>query len=173
MDGVKTSNPVCSICHVAWRRLDDDETRVEGDEATLGSSPPALCSSIIHFVLTEGKGCRMLRSVYSTLEIAVKRREILLLAPGLFISKLYVVCSESLRAGRSGDRIPVGGGEIFRTRPDRTCGPPSLLHNGYRVSFPEVKRSGRVVDHPHRTSAEVKERVELYLYSLFGPHGLF
>jgi len=27
--------------------------------------------------------------------------------------------SDSLRAGLSGDRIPVGGGEIFRTRPDR------------------------------------------------------
>jgi hypothetical protein len=28
-----------------------------------------------------------------------------------------------------------GGGEVFRTRPDRPCGPPSLLYNGYRVSF--------------------------------------
>ena len=37
-------------------------------------------------------------------------------------------------AGRSGDRIPVGG-EIFRTLPDRPWGPPSLLYNGYRV-FP-------------------------------------
>ena len=26
-----------------------------------------------------------------------------------------------------------GGGEIFRTRPDRLRGPPSLLYNGYRV----------------------------------------
>jgi hypothetical protein len=34
--------------------------------------------------------------------------------------------SDWLRAGRSGDRIPVGG-EIFRTRPDRPWGPPSLL----------------------------------------------
>jgi hypothetical protein len=28
-----------------------------------------------------------------------------------------------------------GGGEIFRTRPDRSLGPPSFLYNGYRV-FP-------------------------------------
>jgi len=26
-----------------------------------------------------------------------------------------------------------GGVEIFRTRPERPCGPPSLLYNGYRV----------------------------------------
>jgi hypothetical protein len=49
-------------------------------------------------------------------------------------------CSDSLRAGRSGDRIPVGG-EIFRTRPDRPWGPPSLLYNGYRV-FPGGKAAG-------------------------------
>ena len=40
------------------------------------------------------------------------------------------------------------GGEIFRARPDRHWGPPSLLYNGYRVSFPGVKRPGRGVDHP-------------------------
>jgi len=34
-------------------------------------------------------------------------------------------------------------------------------------SFPEVKQPGRVVDHPSPFSAEVKERVELYLYSPF------
>ena len=31
-------------------------------------------------------------------------------------------------------------------------------------SFPGVKGPGRGVDHPLPTSAEVKERVELYLY---------
>jgi len=36
-------------------------------------------------------------------------------------------------------------------------------------SFPGVKRLGRGVDHPHLTSAKVKERVELYIYSLSGP----
>ena len=38
----------------------------------------------------------------------------------------------------------------------------------YRVSFPGVKRPGRGVDHPPLSSAEVKERVELYLYSPSG-----
>jgi len=35
--------------------------------------------------------------------------------------------------------------------------------------LPEVKRPGRGADHPPPSSAEVKERVELYLYSLSGP----
>jgi len=36
-------------------------------------------------------------------------------------------------------------------------------------SFPGVKRPGRGVDHPPPSNAEVKERVELYLYSPSGP----
>ena len=35
--------------------------------------------------------------------------------------------------------------------------------------FPEVKRPGRGVDHPPPYGSEVKERVELYLYSPSGP----
>ena len=34
-----------------------------------------------------------------------------------------------------------GGGEIFRIRPDRPWGLPSLLYNGYRV-FPWGKAAG-------------------------------
>jgi hypothetical protein len=36
-------------------------------------------------------------------------------------------------------------------------------------SFPGVKRLGCGVDHPPPSSAEVKKRVELYLYSPSGP----
>jgi hypothetical protein len=36
-------------------------------------------------------------------------------------------------------------------------------------SFPRVKRLGRGIDHAPPSSAEVKERVELYLYSPSGP----
>ena len=36
-------------------------------------------------------------------------------------------------------------------------------------SFPGVKQPGRSLDHPPPSSAEVKERVELYLYSPSGP----
>jgi hypothetical protein len=56
------------------------------------------------------------------------------------------------------------GTEIFRTRPDRPWGPPSLLYNAYRV-FPGRKAAGAWPDHPPPSTAEVKERVEQYLYS--------
>jgi len=36
-------------------------------------------------------------------------------------------------------------------------------------SFPGVKRPGRGFDHPPPSSAEVKDRVELYVYSLSVP----
>jgi hypothetical protein len=44
----------------------------------------------------------------------------------------------------------------------------SLLYNGYRLSCPELKRPGRGFNHPLNSNAEVKERVELYLYSPSG-----
>ena len=60
-------------------------------------------------------------------------------------------------------------GEIFRSRPDRLWGPPSLLYNGYRV-FPGGKAAGAWRWPPTPpSSAEVKERVDLCLYSTSGP----
>ena len=56
-------------------------------------------------------------------------------------------------------------GEIFCTRPDRPWGRLCLIYNEPRVSFTGVKRPGRGIDYPPPSSAEVKERVELYLYS--------
>jgi len=50
-----------------------------------------------------------------------------------------------------------------------SVGPPSLLQNGYRGSFPGVKRPGRGVNHLPPSSTEVKERVELHIYSLSVP----
>jgi hypothetical protein len=62
-----------------------------------------------------------------------------------------------------------GEGEIVSTHPNQPWGPPNLLHNGYWISFPGVKRPGRGFDHLLPSSAEVKERVELYLYSRSKP----
>jgi len=61
-----------------------------------------------------------------------------------------------------------GRGEIFRARPDQRWGPPSPLNNGYRV-FPAGKTAGAWRWPPTPSSAGVKERVELYLYSTSGP----
>ena len=67
--------------------------------------------------------------------------------------------------GLEGPGMESRWGEIFRTCPDRPWGPPSLLYNGYRV-FPGGKvRPRRDADPSPPSSAEVKNRVELYLYS--------
>jgi hypothetical protein len=58
-----------------------------------------------------------------------------------------------------------GGEEIFCIRPDHPWGPPSLLHNGYRLFLSGVKQSVRDVYYPPPRNAEVKERVELHRQS--------
>ena len=63
--------------------------------------------------------------------------------------------NDSLRAGRSGDRIPVAG-EIFQIRPDRPWGPPSLLYNGYRV-FPGGRAAGGLALTIHHLAPRFKE----------------
>jgi len=76
-------------------------------------------------------------------------------------------CGESLRVGRSGDWIPVGARFSAPVQTGRGAHPASYtIRTG---SFPGVKRPGRGVDHPPTSSAEVKERVELHLYSPSGP----
>jgi len=59
--------------------------------------------------------------------------------------------------------------EFFRTCRDRPWGPPRHSCTMGTGSIPGLKRPGRGVDHPPPSSAEVKERVELYLYSPSGP----
>jgi hypothetical protein len=61
-----------------------------------------------------------------------------------------------------------GGGEVFRTPPDWLWGPPSPLYNGCWVFLSGVKWPERGVNHQSPSSAEVKEIVELYLYSASG-----
>ena len=61
-----------------------------------------------------------------------------------------------------------GGGEIFRARPDRPWGPPSLLYNEYRLS-PGGKAAGVWRWSPTPSCSEVKERVD---YTSTPPLGL-
>jgi hypothetical protein len=70
--------------------------------------------------------------------------------------------------GRSGHRISVK----TRLSAPVQISPgdsPSLLYNGYRVSFSGVKRPGRGAYHPPPSSSEVKERMQLYFYTLSRP----
>jgi len=72
-----------------------------------------------------------------------------------------------------GPRIESRWGEIFCICPDRPWDPPSLLYNGYRV-FPGGKeRPVRDVDPSPPSSPVGHERVQLYLYSPYGPYGLY
>ena len=88
-----------------------------------------------------------------------------------FIYGIY--CSHNLTTGRTVRGPNLGGGEIFRTSPGRPWCPPSLLYNAYRV-FPGGKeRPGRDTDPSPSSSAAGHERVELYLYSPYGPYGMY
>jgi hypothetical protein len=90
---------------------------------------------------------------------------------------MFYFCGSNIEIGGPGSSVGIvatgwmvggsnpGGGEIFRTCPDRPWGPSSLLYNGYRV-FPGVE-SGRSVTpttHPFLVPRS-KNRIGLYLYS--------
>jgi hypothetical protein len=58
-----------------------------------------------------------------------------------------------------GSRDQIAFGARFSAT-DHT-GPPGILYNGYRV-FPGGKAAGTLLSSPTPTSAEVKERIDLY-----------
>ena len=70
-----------------------------------------------------------------------------------------------IRAGRSGDRISVAAKFFSPVQTGPGAHPASCIMG--IASFPWVNRAGRSVDHPP-SIAEVKGRVELYLYSRSG-----
>jgi hypothetical protein len=80
--------------------------------------------------------------------------------------------SDSLRAGWSGDRITLRG-EIFRIHPYWSWGPPSLIYNGYRFSFPGVKWPRRGVDHPPHLAPMLKKEYSYTSAPTLGLRGLF
>ena len=55
----------------------------------------------------------------------------------------------------------------YLSRP--ALGSPGLLHNGYPISPGGEERAGREADPSPPTSAIGHEKVELYLYSPYGP----
>ena len=81
-------------------------------------------------------------------------------------SKLRELLTPIYDYGLDGTGIESRGAR-FSARPDRPCGPPSLLYNGYRV-FPGGKvRSGRAADHSPPSTAVVMEE-----YSYTSTHPL-
>jgi hypothetical protein len=77
--------------------------------------------------------------------------------------------SDSLRAGRSLCRISVGARFSSSVQTDPGAHPVFYIMGA--GSFPGVKRQWRGVNHLPPSSAEVKERVRLYLYSPCEPSG--
>jgi hypothetical protein len=63
--------------------------------------------------------------------------------------------SDGLRAGRSGDRIPVGARFFAHVQNGPGTHPASCTMG--TGSFPGVKRPGRGADHPLPSSAEVRK----------------
>ena len=76
----------------------------------------------------------------------------------------YISVGIATDYGLDGPALNPGGGDIFRTCPDRRWDLPSLLYNGYRV-FPGGRCGQGVGLNSIPSSAGVLERVELYLYS--------
>jgi hypothetical protein len=76
--------------------------------------------------------------------------------------------SLATRYGLEGSGIESRWGRDFPHLPDRASSPHSLLCNGCRV-FPGGKAAGAWLWPLTPSSDEVKERVELYLYSPSGP----
>jgi hypothetical protein len=74
--------------------------------------------------------------------------------------------SDSLQAGRSVDRIPMVGGEIFLIRPDRSWGSPSRLYNGYRV-FTGVKTARAWQLHSPYLAPRLKKSIDIPLLHLW------
>jgi hypothetical protein len=86
----------------------------------------------------------------------------------LFCSAVGIATGYGLDGRGVGVRVPVGT-RIFSSpcHWDILWGPPSLLSNGHRGSFPGVKLPGREADHSPPTSAEAKK---MWIYTSTPPY---
>ena len=126
----------------------------------------------------DGQTCHMLKNASPCYNIACRWH--LHYVPVTVVKILPLIYGQCKHVGRDssvgiatsygldGPGIESLWGRNFRIRQDRPWGPPNILYNGYRV-FPGGKAAGEWSWPPTLSSAEVKERVALYLYSPFEP----
>jgi hypothetical protein len=150
-----------------WRRMNVPKSAWSNSRAMCelkGNASEASSDSIIHIHACSDHVGRWHRHRCKTAQRFRCRRSNLLPLPTWLWAGQRSWYSDCVRAGRSGDRIPVGA-RFSAPVPDRPWGLPSLLYNGYRV-FPGGKvRAGRDADPSPPSSTEVKNRVELYIFS--------
>jgi hypothetical protein len=85
------------------------------------------------------------------------------------IYSAFIVAGIATRYGLDGPGIESRWGTRFSAPVQTDPGAHPASYTMGTGSLPGVKRPGRDIDHPLPSGAEVKERVELYLYSPFGP----
>ena len=146
-------------CRVVWQistKVSTRRNKVEGSSET-----PVLTNQATQCHVTESHSLREpncgFKYTIQTQDIKHTISAIQILFNAYFTT---LVCRDSSVGiatgyGLGGPGSNPGGGEIFRTCPDRPCGPPSLLYSGFRV-FPGGKeRPGRDADHSPLSSAVV------------------
>jgi hypothetical protein len=105
-----------------WSNLNGYHSGHDTDVQYIAGSNPGLwsCFQVVHvnyeFVPKEGYG--------------ILHASVFVMWAGMYQSVLRLITGWTVSESNP------GGGEILRTRPERPWGPPSLLYNGYRVSFP-------------------------------------
>jgi hypothetical protein len=109
--------------------------------------------------------------VTSECSVCTDTEQVMLLS--LYHKTMYHNGGIATRYGLDGPGIESRWGARFSAPVQTGPGAHSASHTMGTGSFPRVKRPGRDVDHPPPYSAEVKERVELYLYSPLGHRGTF
>jgi hypothetical protein len=102
--------------------------------------------------------------VYSLMMILLVSKHVGVIKEDLLFQWLHITLLDQsvsrLSTGWTVRGMNPGGSEIFCTRPDGPWNPPSFLYNGYW---------GVALTTNSPSSAEFKERIELYFYSFSGP----